>query len=142
MSPALQNQFTNTSCNLNNLKYAYPLSHIPINTSLAKGNAIQCKQSFKNLNEKYLARRETQFNKPYFTPNRRHPGKISKSHYPKIASVLFASNHSQIQLHKSSPKLNHIFNNTQMLIIPTQINTTWLLKSELQESASPTPHAP
>ena len=38
--------------------------------------------------------------------------------------------------------LLHILNSTQILITSPQINITGLLKNELQESASPTPHAP
>ena len=61
LSPAPQNQITNNRCNLKSLKYANPSSKIPINTSLAKRNTTQCKQSFHNWNDMYLAKRETQF---------------------------------------------------------------------------------
>ena len=33
LSPALRSQITNTICNFNNLKYAYPASQMPINTT-------------------------------------------------------------------------------------------------------------
>ena len=58
---------------------------------------------------RYLARRETQFNKPNFPPNRRISKNISKCHCPKIVSVLFASNHSRIKLHKFSSKITSHF---------------------------------
>ena len=77
LSPAPPNQIIITSCNFNNLKYAYPASQIPLNTSLAKGNATQCKQSFQNRNEKCLARRETHFNRSNFPPIRRNSENIS-----------------------------------------------------------------
>ena len=38
LSLELQNQTTNNSNKLNNLKFAYPASQIPLNTSLAKQN--------------------------------------------------------------------------------------------------------
>ena len=41
---APRNHIANTSGNLNNLKYAYPASQIPITTSLAKQNSTHCKQ--------------------------------------------------------------------------------------------------
>ena len=103
--PRAANSFKNTSCNLNNLKYAYPASQIPLKTSLAKRKLIQFKQSFHNRNEKFYARRDTQFDEPNFPTIMRHFENISRSHYQKIESVLFASNHYRIRSHKSSSTL-------------------------------------
>ena len=58
---------------------------------------------------RYLARRETQSNKPNFPPIRRISKSISKCQCPKIVSVLFASNHSRIRLHKFSSKITSHF---------------------------------
>ena len=52
--PALRNQFTNSSCNSNNLTYAYPASQIPINPPIFKRNSTQFKQLFQNRNENIL----------------------------------------------------------------------------------------
>ena len=111
ISLAPRNQATNTNRKLSNSKYAYLLSQMPINTSFAGRNTIYCKQSFQNWNERYLAERETQFTKSNFPPIRQHSTNKSKSHNPKLASVLFALNHSANHL-TSSPstkfsKLNH-----------------------------------
>ena len=55
LSPAPRSQITNTSCKFNSLIFAYPASQIPNNTSLAKRNTTQCKQSFQKWNEMYPA---------------------------------------------------------------------------------------
>ena len=94
-----QNQFTNTSCNSNNLKSAYPASQIPINTPLAEQNSTQFKPCFQNQNEKRFARHDLHFSKLSFSPIKKHSENISESRYPK-KSVLFASNHSRINSYK------------------------------------------
>ena len=75
----LEFQFTNTSFNSNKIKYAYPASQIPINTSLAKQNSTQFKQSSQNLSEKHFERLDTHFSKPNFPPIERHSKNISES---------------------------------------------------------------
>ena len=103
--PAPRNHVTNTSCSSNNSKYAYRASEITINTSIAQRNKTHCKQLFQNGNEKYLAKRDSQFTQPNFPPIRRHFTNVPKSHYPKIASVLFASNYPENKL-PNSPSNN------------------------------------
>ena len=98
LSPASQKHIAKTSDNFSNLKYAYPASQISINTSLAKQNTTQCKQSFENRNELSLATRETQFTNSKFPPIRRHSTNTSRSHHPKTEPVLFALNHFTDQL--------------------------------------------
>ena len=80
--PAPRNQFTNTSCNSNNLKYANPGSQIPINNPLAKRNSTQFKQYFQNQNEKPFARRDTHFSQRNFQPIKKHAKNSSESQNP------------------------------------------------------------
>ena len=91
------------------MKYTYPASQIPNNTSLAKRNTIHCKQSFQNRNEISFATREFQFNKSNFPPIRRHSTNFFKSHYPKTEPVLLASNLFGNQLTTSPSKNSYQF---------------------------------
>ena len=97
------------------------------------------------MNEKYLARYENQFNKTYFPTIRRHSENISKNQYPEIASVLFASNPSQIQLHKSYPMIvSHFeqysdFNHTNSILhnMPSKKRITRVRFTEYSRTAIP-----
>ena len=57
LSLAPRNQIAITRGNFSNLKYAYPASQVPINTSLAKQNTNHFKQPFQTRNELSLATR-------------------------------------------------------------------------------------
>ena len=113
-SLASRNQATNTNRNLSISKFEYPASRMSINTSLARRNTTYCKQPFLNCYDSYLAKREIQFNKPNFQPIKHHSTNSSKSQNPKLASVLFALNHSENQLisfpSNNLSKLNHKVN--------------------------------
>ena len=63
LSHAPRNQISITSDNFNNLKYAYPTSQIPINTSLAKQNTAHCNQFFQNWNGLSLVTSQSHFTK-------------------------------------------------------------------------------
>ena len=125
--------------------------HIPRHkcqlTPLAKRNTTQCEQSFQNRNQKYLARRETQFNKSSFPPIRRHSNKISKTRYTKIASVLFASNNYEIRLPNSpSNNCSQIKRNSDINYInknkynmPSKKRITRVCFSDSSSTTNPTP---
>ena len=97
ISPAPQTLASNTTCNLNNLKYVDPALQIPLNTSLAQHNTNKYKQLVQNRNELALAPCETPILRSKFPPIRRHFTNNFKSHNPQINSMLFASHHSTIQ---------------------------------------------
>ena len=71
-SAALRKLASNSTCNLNNLKYVDPASQIPLNTSLAQHNTNKYKQLVQNRIELALAPREIQILNSKFPPIRRH----------------------------------------------------------------------
>ena len=81
--PAQRNLASNTNCVLNILKYADPVSQIPLHTSLAKRNTTNREQLFQNRNELTLAPRETQIIHYKIPPIRRHSLNISTGHHPQ-----------------------------------------------------------
>ena len=104
-SPAPQMLASNSTCNLNNLKYVDPASQNTINTSLSQRNTSKRKQQlFQIRNELALAPRDPQIIQSKIPPIRRHALIIVKSHHPKIISVLFASSHPTIQSYNFNSK--------------------------------------
>ena len=105
LSPAPQNQITNTSCNLNCLKYACSSSQIRIKTPLPQRISSLFKEIFQNWNENYLVKLDTDFSKTKFPLVKMHFENMFDSHYSK-KWVLFASNHIRIQSDKSQSKFH------------------------------------
>ena len=58
----------------------------PLNTSLARRNTSNCKESYQIRNGRYLAKRETNLNRTNFPPIKQHSTNFTKSHNPKLAS--------------------------------------------------------
>ena len=96
-SPAPQKFASNTTCNLNNLKYVHPASQNTLNTPLAQRNTSMRKQLFQIRNGLALAEREPQFIQSKIPPIRIHSSNIFKGHHPKIELLLFAPSHPSIQ---------------------------------------------
>ena len=86
--PRREKLASNTTCNINNLKYVDPASQISLNTSLAQHNTNKYKQLVQNRNELALALRETLIFNSNFPPIRRHSSNNFKSHHPQINSAL------------------------------------------------------
>ena len=103
-SPAPRKLASNTTCNLNNLKYVDTASQNTFNTSLAQQNTSKSKQLFQIRNELALAPRETQIIQSKIPPIRRHSSNMFNSHRPKIKSALFASSHPTIQSYNFNSK--------------------------------------
>ena len=109
-SPAPRKQASNSICELNNLKNAIPESQSSIETYLALQNTNKSKQLMQIRNKVAFAQRESQNFQSQYPPIISHSTNISKSHHPKLKSVLFASCNSTIQSHPSQSKnsnLNH-----------------------------------
>ena len=109
-SLAPRKQASNSICELNNLKYAIPASQSPIDTYLALQNTNKSKHLIQIRNKVAFAQRESQNFQSQNPPIKSHSTNISKSHHPKLKSVLFAFSNSTIQSHHSQSKnsnLNH-----------------------------------
>ena len=109
-SLAARKQASNSICELSNLKYAKPASQSPIHSSLALQNTSKSKQLIQISNIVAFAQREPQIAQSQIPPIKSHSTNISKSHHPKLNSVLFASCYSRNQWHLSQSKnlnLNH-----------------------------------
>ena len=109
-SLAPRKQASNIICELSNLRYAIPASQNPIHTSLALQNTNKSKQLIQIRNKVAFTQREPQIIQSQIPPIKSHSTNISKSHHPKLKSVLFASCYSTIQSHTLQSKnsnLNH-----------------------------------
>ena len=109
-SLAARKQASNSICELSNLKYAISASQSPTNTSLAQQNTNKSKQLIQIRNKVAFAQRDPQIAQSQIPPIKSHSTNISKSHHPKLNSVLFASCYSTNQSHLSQSKnlnLNH-----------------------------------
>ena len=103
-------QASNSICELSNLKYAIPASQSPIDTYLDLRNTNKSKQLIQIRNKVAFAQRESQKINHKNPPIKSHSTNISKSHHPKLKSVLFASCNSTIQSHllqSENSNLNH-----------------------------------
>ena len=98
-SLAPRDQAWNSICRLNNLKYVTPASQNPLCTSLALQNTSNSKQLLQIKNKVTFAQREHQFTQSQIPPIKSHSTNSSKSHHPKLKSVLFAPCNSRNQLH-------------------------------------------
>ena len=124
-SPAQRNLVSNSTRNLNNLKFVGSASQNPLNTTLAQQNTSKSKQLFQIRIGLALAPREPQIIQSKLPPIKRHSLKICKSHHPKIKLVLFASSHSTIQSctfnssnpisPKSSSEINYLNKNKKIM---------------------------
>ena len=102
---SLREDASNVTSELSNLKYAINALQSPIHTSIAQQNANKSKQLIQIRNKVAFAQREPQIIQSRIPPIKSHSTKISKSHHPKIESVLFASCYSTIQLHLSNSQI-------------------------------------
>ena len=107
-SLAPRKQASNSICEINNLKHATTASQSPIDTYLALQNTNKSKQWIQIRNKVAFAQRESQNFQSQYPPIVSHSTNISKSHHPKLKSVLFASCNSTIQSHPSQSKNSHL----------------------------------
>ena len=109
-SLAPRKQASNVTSELSTLKYAIHAPRSPILISLARQRTNKSKQLIQIRNKVAFAQREPQIIQSQIPPIKSHSTNISKSHHPKIKSVLFASCYSTIQSHLSNsqnPNLNY-----------------------------------
>ena len=107
-SLAPRKQVSNVIKELSNLKYAIHTPQSQIHTSLAQQNANKSKQLIQIRNKVAFAQREPQIIQSRIPPIQSHSTSISKSHHPKIKSVLFGSCYSTIQSHLSNSQNSNL----------------------------------
>ena len=103
-SLAPRNHTSNSSYQLNNLKYAPLASQNPLSTPLALQNTSNNKQLIQIRNKVAYAQHKHQITQLQIPPIESHSENNSKSHHPEFKSVLFAPCRSRIQLHSSTLK--------------------------------------
>ena len=99
---------SNVTSELRNLKYAIHAPQSPMHTSLAQQNTNKSKQLIQIRNKVAFAQREPQIIQSRIPPIKSHSTNISKSHHPKIKSVVFASCYSTIQSHFSNSQNSNL----------------------------------
>ena len=103
-SLAPRNHTSNSSYQLNNLKYAPLASKNPLSTPLALQNTSNNKQLIQIRNKVAYAQHKHQITQLQIPPIESHSKNNSKSHHPELKSVLFAPCRSRIQSHSSNLK--------------------------------------
>ena len=103
-SLASRNHTSNSSYQLNNLKFAPLASQNPLSTPLALQNTINNKQLIQIRNKVAYAQHKHQITQLKLPPIESHSENNSKSHHPEFKSVLFAPCRSRIQSHSSNLK--------------------------------------
>ena len=98
-SLAPRDQASNSICRLNNLNYVTLASQNPLCTSLALQSTSNSKQLLQIRNKVIFAQRGHQITQSQIPSIKSHSTNSSKSHHPKLKSVLFASCNSRNQLH-------------------------------------------
>ena len=98
-SLAPRKQASNATSELSNLKNTLHAPQSPIYTSLGQQNTNKCKQSVQIRNKVAFAQRKPQIFQSQIPPIKSDSLNISKSHHPKIKSVLFASCYPTFQSH-------------------------------------------
>ena len=95
-SLAPRNHTSNSSYQLNNLKYAPLASQNPLSTPLALQNNSNNKQLIQIRNKVACAQHKHQITQLHIPPIESHSENNSKSHHPEFKSVLFAPCRSRI----------------------------------------------
>ena len=127
-SLAPRDQAPNIISRLNDLKYVTPASQNPLCTSLALQNTSNSKQLLQIRNKVIFAQREHQITQSQIPPIKSNSTNSSKSHHPKLKSVLFDSCNSRNQLHPPKhQKFNHSLSVSQYV---NSINSKCLQKRE------------